>query len=484
MAVSIAFPNCLRSGAFTTSRFILLLALALGCLPFSSANAQDTAPAKVGELIRSGLGLPSGQVKPGRNRRVKVRNHVGALVTGLIHCEVGDSYVIMMPDGKLASVESRYTNPTNEPFAPGNRATMTAELKRTLGKEFQATETKNHLFMYNCSEAFQKKSAEILDAVHDGVFKHFKELGFTVFEPRVPLVVIIFRTEAEFAKFGEVAEGVKGYYSILSNYIVFYEESEVESVGISTIHDVLVTVAHEGVHQTLANIGVQPRLSIWPAWVTEGMAEFYSPTTDETPIRWKGTGEVNDIRMVSLEHVIKRPERSKGALTRQLVLSHRLDSMGYASSWGLVHFLNKVRPASFLEYVRALSLREPLLDPVTSSGRGSRHEAELELFNHYFGRDFADIEGGMFQHLRKLPFKNPLANLTHFVAIMEFRVGEKVRRIAIMSDSEDSITRWRDETWAKLTSDQRATGKHYIKMVPNRAEAEKYANRWLKFVGI
>ncbi len=445
---------------------------------------QDTAPPKVGELIRSGLGLPTGQVKPGRNRRVKVRNHVGALVTGLIHCEVGDSYVIMMPDGKLASVESRYTNPTNEPFAPGNRASMTAELKRTLGKQFQATETKNHLYMFNCSEEFQKKAAEILDAVHDGVFKHFKDLGFTVFEPRVPLVVIIFRTEAEFVRFGEVAEGVKGYYSILSNIIVFFEEAEVHSLGGAGMHDVLVTVAHEGVHQTLANIGVQPRLSIWPAWVTEGLAEFYSPTTDEAPIRWKGTGEVNDMRMASLDLVIRRTDRAKGAMMRQLLLTHRLDGMGYASSWGLVHFLNKVRPASFLEYVRALSLREPLLDPVTASGRGSRFDAELELFNHYFGRDFADIEGGMFQHLRKLPFKHPLANETHFVAILEFRNGEKIHRGAMMGDSEIAVTRWRDAAWEKLTPEQRNTGKNYIKMVPNRAEADKYANRWLKFIGI
>ena len=34
------------------------------------------------------------------------------------------------------------------------------------------------------------------------------------------------------------------------------------------------TVAHEGTHQILQNIGVQPRLADWPLWLVEGLAEY------------------------------------------------------------------------------------------------------------------------------------------------------------------------------------------------------------------
>lgn len=462
-------------------RLSLICGLALLLSGFGPPAQAEDPPAEPGSLIRKGLGLAAGETKPGLNRRVKMLNQ-GQVYTALVHCEVGRSYVVMLPDGKLTTIDSRYANATSEPFYPAKRTWMAKDLLRKLGNGFQVAETKQRLYCYNCSEAFQKRAAAILDAVHDGVYKHFQDLGFTVHEPRVPLAVIIFRTEKEFQEFSDMGENVNGYYDILTNYIVFYEESELNIIGTTMAADeVLSTVAHEGVHQTLANIGVQSRLSIWPAWVTEGLAEFYSPTTEETPIRWKGLGEVNDLRMANLDTMIKRGDRAAGSLIRQTLLATRLDSNGYAASWGLAHYLNHIKPATFLEYVRNLSLREPLAEPVPSSGKGSRGEAELELFYHFFGKDLVQLERGMNSHLRKLPFKHPLANATHYVAILEYRTGTTIHRSASLSITEDAAVRWRDSVWEKLTGDQRATGTTYIKTLASRADAQSYASRWLRF---
>ena len=35
-------------------------------------------------------------------------------------------------------------------------------------------------------------------------------------------------------------------------------------------------------------IGVQQRLSTWPMWLNEGLAEFFSPTTTDRQLKWKG----------------------------------------------------------------------------------------------------------------------------------------------------------------------------------------------------
>ena len=51
------------------------------------------------------------------------------------------------------------------------------------------------------------------------------------------------------------------------------------------------TVAHEGAHQILANIGVQPRLSDWPLWLIEGFAEYCAtPTRTKKGMAWDQAG--------------------------------------------------------------------------------------------------------------------------------------------------------------------------------------------------
>ena len=72
-------------------------------------------------------------------------------------------------------------------------------------------------------------------------------------------------------------------------------------------------IAHEGVHQLLANSGIQSRLSNWSPWIREGLAEYYCPlkvnsslirkANSELPTRtmkWTKAGMVNDLRMYSL----------------------------------------------------------------------------------------------------------------------------------------------------------------------------------------
>ena len=85
-----------------------------------------------------------------------------------------------------------------------------------------------------------------------------------------------------------------------------YEQSKLAEVRPDlAVQQAISTIAHEGVHQILHNIGVQQRLSVWPMWLSEGLAEFFAPTTIGARLKWKGAGQVNDLRMFELEQYLK-----------------------------------------------------------------------------------------------------------------------------------------------------------------------------------
>ena len=92
-------------------------------------------------------------------------------------------------------------------------------------------------------------------------------------DPEIPLVVIMFNTEAQFQAYSEgqrVPHGAVAYYNMVNNHIVLHEESRLFASSPELARgQLLSTIAHEGAHQILHNIGVQQRLSMWPMWLTE-----------------------------------------------------------------------------------------------------------------------------------------------------------------------------------------------------------------------
>src|SRR5207244_578731 len=90
-----------------------------------------------------------------------------------------------------------------------------------------------------------------------------------------------------------------------TNWVIMYEMSKLAEVAPEiALKQAVSTVAHEGVHQVLFNIGVQQRLSRWPMWISEGLPEYFAPTDVTKDIRWKGVGTVNDLRMSELNRYV------------------------------------------------------------------------------------------------------------------------------------------------------------------------------------
>lgn len=433
-----------------------------------------------------GYGLPGARLEPGNNKLCLVRDSkgFGETTVAKIQCTVGNLHLILMPDGRLATLNADRTYPSVGPFRPMHREWFKRDLKKEFGKDIKIAESKTYIFAYTCSDEFQQKAAELLESVFEGIYKYFEDKFFAVSRPPFPLVCVIFKTRQEYEKHDpQAAAGTLGYYLPTSNRVVIYEESEMSIANEAVAHsEMLNTVAHEGVHQTLHNIGVQPRFGIWPAWVTEGLAEFFSPTIDEKTAKWRGLGQVNERRMPDLEPFFTSPARNRGYVKSQLGLDD-IDGYGYAMAWAMMHYFNAESPNSLMQYLRSLSARIPLAVPQHSSGKGSYAAAEQEIFERYFAMTPGEVEISLVHHLRKIEYKDPWKDVTHFVAIMECRSGEYTRRMTAIRLLEADAEEWRNKMYEKLTPGERASSTFYIKQVSSRVKAIEYSNRWLNTIG-
>lgn len=442
---------------------------------------------KQSRSLHAGLrayGLPGAKLEPGNNKLCLVRDKDGRATVAKILCTVGETCMILMTDGRILTLPADKAYPSVGPFRPVHREWFKRDLRGEFGKDFKIAESKTYLYVYNCSDAYQAKCAELLEAVHAGIYKYFEDKFFAVHRPPTPLVAVIFKTREQFDKHDPAAaNGVVGYYQTMSNRVVMYEESELSIADEEIAHaETLNTVAHEGVHQTLHNIGVQPRLAIWPAWVTEGLAEFFSPTVDGKTTEWKGVGQVNDRRMPTLEPYFQGAARNRGYIQSQLGLDD-IDGYGYAMAWAMIHYFNTESPASLMQYLRSLSARNPMTVPEPSSGRGGYAAAEREIFERYFAMTPGEVEISLVHHLRKLEYKDPWKNVVHYVAIIEYHTATHVRRSACICLLESKAEEWRNQKYANMTPGERASATFYIKEVGSRLKAEEYANRWLNTVG-
>jgi hypothetical protein len=245
------------------------------------------------------------------------------------------------------------------------------------------------------------------------------------------------------------------------------------------VREALATIAHEGAHQILHNIGVQQRLSLWPMWLNEGLAEFFAPTTTDRNLKWKGAGQVNDMRMYELEQWLRSSPASTadGQLVAQTVGAARLTSAGYAASWALTHYVAKNHRDEFHAVVRRYSRLGPLQGDRRIVPPGGIPE-NVRVFKEYFGGDLADTERRLIQYLTNLPYTDPFADWPHYVALVSVPDGRRVRREATVFHSEEQAEDWRRDFINRTPQTQRAAVQSAVRPFPNRVLAERFARQW------
>ncbi len=438
---------------------------------------------EVGSALRMfGLDIAPGPVVPGQGQCVATVDDQGTPVVGKVLVNVGDTRVVLLPDGQLVKRAADGAQPTEQPFEPASKAALADRLRASRLTGFQSKETRHYLYLYNCSELFAEATSRILETMFRGMVGYARAQEIPVAPPEVPLVVIIFRTAAEFQQFRRMPEDTVAYYDVLSNHVVLYEESKLWRIKpeLATAQ-AIATIAHEGAHQILHNIGVQQRLSIWPMWLNEGLAEFFAPTTTDRQLKWKGVGQENDLRLFELEQWLKTrtADEADGQLVAQTVGAVRLTSTGYAAAWALTAYLAKNQRAAFHDCLRQASRLGPLESPGRVVPPGVLTE-NVKRFKACFGEDLAEIERCLILHLKSLPYTDPFAEWPHFVAVIAVpSASGRALRDANVFHIPEQADRWRREMSEQLPESQRPAAQSAVHPFPNRLLAEAFARQWL-----
>lgn len=428
-----------------------------------------------------GFDLPAGEASQPDNELVLTAGSSQQPTVAKTYVQVGDHRIVLLPDGQLVAKLASETTPTDRPFVPATVDALLQELTTGPFRSFRGKKTKHYAYVYNTSDNFALVASRILESMIPGMLNHARQQKIEVHEPEVPLVAIMFRTEREFQAYRRMPRGVVAYYDIPSNHIVMYEESELYRVKPDlAIQESISTIAHEGAHQILHNIGVQHRLSRWPMWLSEGLAEYYAPTSFGKNLRWKGAGQVNDMRMLSLELFLKGrdAETPTGQMIEHTVAAARLTSTGYATSWSLVHYLAKTNKENFHAYLRETSRLGPFEGGGDVVAPGVI-PVNLERFKNHFGSDLAKLESGLINHLRGLPYSDPFADQPHYVAKIEIGTGRRARREANLFHSANMANKWVGEFLADLPEEQRSQARQEIQEFPNRPLADRSARQFL-----
>lgn len=366
-------------------------------------------------------------------RRVRVADESGRVMIARSYGGPTSGWVLL-PDGQLARTNGMAY--TDEPFRP-----LTAEQLRTrlLGgeyKDFDCLQTGHYLIFYQCSDRFAEQSGKLLDSLYEGLIGKFRRYKLDVHEAEFPLVAVIFRTEADFRAHRAVAPDVQAYYEIVSNRIFFYEtrDRELDSPEVAAMRQPQ-TVAHEGTHQILQNIGVQPRLAEWPTWLVEGLAELAAaPLTRKG--EWVGFNWVNPVHMATLQDLAENqalgPRVGRGgSMVRYILTRKDLSPTDYALAWALTHYLARHHEEKFLGYLRALSRMDPL--------RGPTPEEHLAEFERHFGPVQVAADRSVREHLARQKY-HPLVYFA--VTFEQTMPNGAVRRGTLVSRSPLVIREW------------------------------------------
>ena len=449
-----------RPIATVTIAGALLAALAAGWLAPTPARAQAPPPTPRRVTVkRSSPPPPAPAPEPAPTasdlaptkptpeaRRILVRDQSGRTLVSRVHGGSGDELHVMLPDGQLGMPDGLAY--TDEKFVPATAREVATELLAGPFAGYKLKMTSHYIIAYQCTDAFAEASSRVLEDLYKSLFDAFKKRGFPVHEAEFPLVAVIFKNEKDFRAFRKIDPQVRAYYEIYTNRIFFYEASEADEAApeIAALRRPQ-TVAHEGTHQILSNIGIQPRLAAWPPWLIEGLAEYCaSPVTTRRGTNWSVLGAVNTQHIATLKdladplalqvrgappagHIGRAPDQP---LVEYLVTKTDLTPTDYALCWALTHYLGMKRVDDFVPFLKTMSEMPPL--------EKRTPEDHLNAFRAAFGSDLQKLGRDVDKYLGKLKATNPLP---YYAVMFQQRVpGNQVKRAAMVSQSPSLIRQW------------------------------------------
>lgn len=300
------------------------------------------------------------------------------------------------------------------PASPSPRQ-LGADVLQTLPKGFDHLATRNYVVCFDTSRAYAQWCAALFERLHDAFVNVWRQAGFELAEPDHPLVVVIFADRQRYEEhaahdLGAATDRVVGYYNLLTNRVTTFDltgsdlvggregrsagRAGLEILGSRQAAGLVATLVHEATHQMAFNCGLHRRLAPVPLWVSEGVAIYFETPDLASDRGWRGIGGVNAPRRDRflagqrggwLARLVRGDEPFRDA-------HEALDA--YAGAWAATAFLAQTRKAAFVEYLRMLSLKEPLEEDDA--------DRRLKDFSTAFGAEPASFEEPIVKFIARL----------------------------------------------------------------------------------
>ena len=295
--------------------------------------------------------------------------------------------LILAQDGVLWRVEPQdLVKQSNdpEPFKPLDADDLAQQLLPTLPPGFQVYKTAHYLVLHNTSAVYARWCGGLFERLYAAFNKYWKAREFNLAEPEFPLVAIVFADEKSYLSYcgpdlGEAAKSVIGYFNLQTNRMAMYDLSGMQALGggrdhgSSAIRKVLThpdaerlvaTIVHEATHQIAFNCGLQTRLSDCPDWFSEGLAVYFETPDLSSASGWRNMGGVNRPRLAQFQQYLRhRPADSLATLisSNKRFRDSSLALDAYGEAWALSYYLVHRYPKQYVDYLRMLSHKKPLI---------------------------------------------------------------------------------------------------------------------------
>jgi len=343
-------------------------------------------------------------------------------VEGRVLLTAQDGGVLLLArDGMLWAVppdEQVNRSSDDQPFLPFSADELGEQLLAELPAGFDVLQTAHYVICYDTSRGYAQWCGSLFERLYMAFTNFWSRRGFDIQEPEFPLVAIVFANRDAYIRYsqpevGEAIEAIIGYYSLRSNRMVMYDLTGSQLPGrmprggssAAQVNALLAqpgasrqvaTIVHEATHQIAFNCGLHTRYSDCPRWFSEGIAVYFE-TPDLTSARgWRGIGAVNRERLGQFQGFLRRrPAHSLETLLRddQRFLDANQGLNAYAEAWSFTYFLLRRYPDKYLEYLRLLSEKKPLVD--------DGPERRLLEFREVFG-DLGELDAEFLRYMARV----------------------------------------------------------------------------------
>ncbi|HMP80206.1 MAG TPA: DUF1570 domain-containing protein, partial [Pirellulaceae bacterium] len=295
---------------------------------------------------------------------------------------------------------------------------MERELSKQFGNGFRIRVADQFVIVYNTEPAYARWVEGVYKRLYREFVNHWRDKrGFPVVSVNKPLVTVIYRTQAEYAEhvrreLGHDPGNMVAYYNLLTNRVIMYDLTALfRTPGMALDNDrqinqilgnpnaiaMVTTIVHEATHQLIFNTGMQTRLADTPLWLNEGLAMYFETPDLNNAAGWRSAGKVNHVRLMRLRQYLhsRQPNSLRIMLSDDSVFREGEQMLDrYAEAWGFCYFLLNRKGPAFIEYLKYLSAKQPLMADTA--------EERVQEFQTFLGDDLDKLDAEFVEFISRL----------------------------------------------------------------------------------